>query len=177
MNQLYAAPSRTPANSKGVTEMEKQNVSFYVPVNTGPAFWGPNDRYTFLVTGAQSDGAYFIMEADVPPGGGPPPHIHRREQESFYLLDGTLEIQMGDKTVQASKGDFVHIARGEVHCFRNTGSTTARLLLIFSPGGIEGFFEDSLERVQDRSEEQPKNWETVVARYIEAAPRYGLEFK
>ena len=156
--------------------MEKQEVSLYVPADTGPAFWGPNDRYTFLVTGAQSDGAYFIMEATVPPGGGPPPHIHRREQEVFYLLDGTLDIQMGDKVVKASTGDFVHIARGTVHCFRNTGDTTARLLLIFSPGGIEGFFEDSLERVTDRSAPQPQNMEAVVARYVEAAPRYGLEF-
>lgn len=157
--------------------MEKKNVSFYTPVDTGPSFWGPNDRYTFLVTGAQSDGAYFIMEADVPPGGGPPPHIHHREQESFYLLDGTLEIQMEDKVVQASKGDFVHIARGTVHGFRNTGSATARMLVIFSPGGIEGFFEDTLERVQDRSAKQPQNAEAVVARYLAVAPRYGLEFK
>lgn len=156
--------------------MTNQNVPLYVPADTGPSFWGPNDRYTFLVTGAQSDGAYFIMEALVPPDGGPPPHIHRREQESFYLLEGTLDIQMGDKVVQASQGDFVHIPLGTVHCFRNTGSGTARMLLIFSPGGIEGFFEDSLERVVDRSAPQPQNMDEVVARYVEAAPRYAMEF-
>lgn len=156
--------------------MEKQNVPLYVPADTGPSFWGPNDRYTFLVTGAQSNGAYFIMEAIVPPGGGPPPHIHRREQEAFYLLDGTLDIRMGDEVVQASTGDFVHIPCGTVHGFRNTGSTAARLLLTFSPGGLEGFFEDTLERVQDRSSEQPQNMAAVVARYVEAAPRYGMVF-
>ena len=156
--------------------MLNQNLPLYVPVETGPSFWGPGDRYTFLVTGAQSDGAYFIMEATVPPGGGPPPHIHRREQESFYLLDGTLDIRMGDKVVKASTGDFVHIPCGEVHCFTNTGDTTARMLLIFSPGGIEGFFEDSLEKVTDRTAEQPENMDIVVQRYLEAAPRYGLEF-
>lgn len=156
--------------------IQQLNVPLCVPADTGPSFWGPGDRYTFLVTGEQSDGAYFIMEALVPPEGGPPPHIHRREQESFYLLDGTLDIQMGDKVVQASTGDFVHIPCGTVHCFRNSGSSTARMLLIFSPGGIEGFFEETLEPVADRLAAPPANMDAVVARYVEAAPRHGLQF-
>ena len=117
--------------------MADQNIARYVSADTGPSYWGPGDRYTFLVTGAQSDGAYFIMEAIVPPGGGPPPHIHRREQESFYVLEGTLDIQMGDQTVHASAGDFVHIPIGMVHSFRNNGDSLARQLVIFSPGGLE----------------------------------------
>jgi len=156
--------------------MSDQNIARYVPADSGPSFWGPGDRYTFLITGAQSDGAYFIMEAIVPPEGGPPPHIHHREQESFYVLDGALDINMGDKVVQATTGDFVHIPCGMVHAFRNTGSTTARLLLIFSPGGIEKFFEETLEQVEDRSADSPDNMDAVVARYIEAAPRHGLKF-
>ncbi len=156
--------------------MLERNIPLHVSADTGPAFWGPGDRYTFLVTGAQSDGAYFIMEALVPPDGGPPPHIHLREQESFYLLDGTLDIQMGDTVVQASRGDFVHIPCGTVHCFRNTGQNTARMLLIFSPGGIERFFEETLEPVVERTVPQPANMDAVVARYVEAAPRHGLQF-
>jgi oxalate decarboxylase/phosphoglucose isomerase-like protein (cupin superfamily) len=78
--------------------------------------------------------------------------------------------------VQASTGDFVHIPAGTVHCFRNTGSRTARLLLIFSPGGIERFFEETLDRVEDRTADPPNNMEEVVARYVEAAPRHGLHF-
>ncbi len=72
-------------------------MAFHLPADTGPSYWGPGDRYTFLVTGAQTNGAYFIMEAIVPPGGGPPPHIHHREEESFYLLEGTLDITLGEK--------------------------------------------------------------------------------
>jgi quercetin dioxygenase-like cupin family protein len=116
------------------------------------------------------------MEAIVPPEGGPPPHIHEREQESFYVLEGTLEIRMGDMTVQAGTGDFVHISCGTVHAFRNTGSDMARVLLIFSPGGMERFFEETLELVEDRSAPQPSNMDEVVARYVEAAPRHGLVF-
>ncbi len=156
--------------------MSNRNLPLYVPADTGPSFWGPGDRYTFLVTGAQSDGAYFIMEAIVPPEGGPPPHIHHREQESFYVLEGTLDIKMDDKVVQATAGDFVHIPRGTVHAFRNSGTESARLLLIFSPGGMERFFEETLEQVQDRSAPQPDNMDVVVERYLDAAPRHGLEF-
>jgi quercetin dioxygenase-like cupin family protein len=156
--------------------MSDQNIARYVSADTGPSYWGPGDRYTFLVTGAESDGAYFIMEAIVPPGGGPPPHIHRREQESFYVLEGTLDIQMGDQTVHASAGDFVHIPIGTVHSFRNNGDSLARQLVIFSPGGLERFFEETLEMVEDRSALPPDNIDAVVARYVEAAPRHGLEF-
>ena len=78
--------------------------------------------------------------------------------------------------VPAKAGDFVHIACGTVHCFRNNGDTDARMLLIFSPGGFERFFEETLEPVSDRAATQPDNIDAVVARYVEAAPRHGLEF-
>src|SRR5215216_5101218 len=159
-----------------MTTQVSQNIARYVPFETGPSYWGPGDRYTFLVTGAQSDNAYFIMEAIIPPGGGPPTHIHNREHEAFYVLEGTLDIQIGDKVVQASAGDFVHIPIGTVHSFRNSGDSVARQLLIFSPSGMEHFFEETLEVAHDRSAPPPDNIDTVVARYVEAAPRYGLEF-
>ena len=56
-------------------------------------YWGPGDRVTFLVTGAESHGGCFIVEGMVPPGGGPPPHIHRFEDESFYILEGAATFQ------------------------------------------------------------------------------------
>ena len=156
--------------------MSDQNIARYVSADTGPSYWGPGDRYTFLVTGAQSNNAYFIMEAIIPPGGGPPPHIHHREQEAFYVLEGTLDIRMGDRVVRASMGDFVHIPIGTVHSFRNSGNSVARQLVIFSPGGLERFFEETLEVVEDRSAPNPTNIDAVVARYVEAALRHGLEF-
>jgi D-alanyl-D-alanine carboxypeptidase len=130
--------------------MENQSIAFHQPADTGPAYWGPGDRYTFLVTGAQSNGAYFIMEGIIPSGGGPL-HIHRREEECFYLLEGTLEITLGEKTFNATTGGFIQIPRGIVHKFHNVGSTTARMLLLFSPGGMDKYFEETLEPVQDRS--------------------------
>jgi quercetin dioxygenase-like cupin family protein len=151
---------------------------FHRPVATGPAFWGPGDHYTFLVTGEESGGAYFAMEALVPPGGGPPPHIHTREDETFYLLDGEIEFRLGDETITAGPGDFVNVPRGVVHCFTNTGTTTARMILTFTPAGIEAWFAETLERAPNdvTDEDVPDNVEAVGARYVAAAPRYGLVF-
>lgn len=146
------------------------------PVDTGPAYWGPGDHYTFLVTGEESGGAYFVMEALVPPGGGPPPHIHREEDETFYVLEGEVEFLLGDETVMARRGDFVNIPRGTVHRFRNTGMGTARLVLTFTPAGIERFFEATLEQAPNGATDAPDNVDEVSARYAAAAPAFGLEF-
>lgn len=146
------------------------------PVHTGPAYWGPGDHYTFLVTGEESGGAYFAMEALVPPGGGPPPHIHRREDETFYLVDGRIEFLLGEKRIVAGPGDFINVPRGTVHCFRNTGTATARMVLTFTPAGMERFFEETLEPAPNGVQDAPANVEEVAARYVAAAPKYGLEF-
>jgi quercetin dioxygenase-like cupin family protein len=146
------------------------------PAHTGPMYWGPGDLYRFLVTGAESGGAYFAMEALVPPGGGPPPHIHRNEDETFYVVEGECSIRLGDETITAGVGDFVNVPRGLVHCFHNDGAAPMRMILTFTPAGMERFFEETLERAVDPTLAPPDNVEAVAARYAEAAPRYGLEF-
>jgi quercetin dioxygenase-like cupin family protein len=146
------------------------------PVDTGLAYWGPGDRYTFLVTGAESGGAYFVMEALVPPGGGPPPHIHTLEDETFYLIEGEIEFLLGASKIIAGPGDFVNVPRGSVHCFHNVGLKTARLVLTFTPAGIEKFFEETLEPAPQGVLQPPDNVNEVAARYAEAASRYGMTF-
>lgn len=156
--------------------MTDQNCAFHLAADTGPCYWGPGDRYTFLVTGAQTNGAYFIMEAIIPAGGGPPLHIHHREQESFYLLEGTLDIILGEKKLKAATGDFVQIPRGMIHAFRNAGSATARMLLFFSPAGMDKYFEEVLDPVQNRSAAIPPITDSLIARMVDAGPKHGIEF-
>jgi quercetin dioxygenase-like cupin family protein len=146
------------------------------PAGTGRNYWGPGDMYTFLVTGEESGGALFSMEAFVPPGGGPPPHIHEREDETFYVLEGQVTFRLGDETVVAGPGDSVHVPRGNIHNFRNDAETTARVILTFTPSGIEKFFEETLNAALDPSMLPPETVEEVAARYTEAAPRYGMTF-
>jgi quercetin dioxygenase-like cupin family protein len=146
------------------------------PAGTGATYRGPGDLYRFLVTGAETAGAYFAMEAIVPPGGGPPPHIHRHEDETFYILEGECSLLLGDDWIVAGAGDFVNVPRGTVHRFQNRGADEMRMILTFTPAGIEKFFEETLERTLDPSAQIPDNVDEVAARYAAAAPRYGIEF-
>ena len=146
------------------------------PEGTGDMYWGPGDLYRFLVTGAETGGAYFAMEAVVQPGGGPPPHIHTNEDETFYVVEGRCSIRLGDDWVTARTGDFVNVPRGTVHCFHNDGAAPMRMILTFTPAGIEHFFEETLQRALDPTQSSPEPPEAVAARYAEAAPRYGMRF-
>ena len=159
--------------------MQNQNQVKYVPAGTGPLYWGPGDRVTFLVKGEESGGACFIIEVVTPPGGGPPPHIHHFEEESFYVLQGTVTIQVAGQTFQASPGDFMHIPRGTVHTFKNDGKVDAKFLVIISPAGPAGmqrFFEESFYPATDRSASPQLMTEELLGRMLAAAPKNGFEF-
>ena len=159
--------------------MKNQNQAKYVPAGTGPMYCGPGDRVTFLVTGAESHGNCFIVEGILAPGGGPPPHLHHFEDESFYLLEGTAAFQAGGQTIHAKAGDFIHIPRGTVHSIKNEGTVPARALVIISPAGPAGmqqFFEEAFHPVTDRSVSPPLITEEMVGRMIAAAARNGMEF-
>ncbi len=134
-----------------------------VPTKTGQAYWFMGDMFTFLVTGEESGRSYFTMEISVVPGNGPGPHIHHLEDEQFYILEGNLTYWVGDQTFQVSAGDFIHIPRGTVHAFKN-GISPAKLLVTFSPAGIEKFFQEVGEPVIDRTAQPPRLTEEVKAR-------------
>ena len=156
--------------------MATQATMFHRPRREGRSYWGPGDLYTFLVTGEESEGAYFSMLAIVPPGGGPPLHTHAFEDETFYVLEGTPTFRLRDERILAGPGDFVNVPRGILHCFRNLSDAPVEMILTFTPAGIERFFEETLERALDLTQDPPDNAEEVGARYAEAAPRYGMEF-
>jgi quercetin dioxygenase-like cupin family protein/catechol 2,3-dioxygenase-like lactoylglutathione lyase family enzyme len=147
----------------------------YVPAGTGPAYWGPGDQITFLITGEETGGAFFMAEVSVPPGGGPGPHVHHREEETFRLLQGALTIQAGGRTLNASAGDLVHLPRGIVHAFKNTGNVDAKFLLVVTPAGLEKFFEEAFYPAVDCSSAPPLVTQALLARLLAAAPRHGLE--
>lgn len=108
-----------------ITTTQNQNQVKYVPAGTGPMYCGPGDRVSFLVSGAESQGSCFIIEGMVAPGGGPPPHIHHFEDETFYLLEGTVTFQARGQTIHAKPGDCIHIPRGTVHSLKNEGTVPA----------------------------------------------------
>ncbi|TCN40079.1 cupin domain [Kribbella orskensis] len=84
-----------------------------------------------MLSGEQTGGQIGLVEAMVPPGGGPPPHIHERTDETFYMVNGELEFLSGDETFTASSGDVVFLPRGNVHRFHNPGIRPATLVFIY----------------------------------------------
>jgi mannose-6-phosphate isomerase-like protein (cupin superfamily)/catechol 2,3-dioxygenase-like lactoylglutathione lyase family enzyme len=148
----------------------------YVPAGSGSAYSGPGDQITFLLTGEQTGGAFLLAEVSVPPGGGTPPHLHRREEETFYVMQGTLRVQIGSETVQASAGDCVYLPRGITHCFTNTGSGEAKFLMMATPAGLEYFFVEGFRPVVDGVPPAPTMTEAMLNRLVAAAARSGLEF-
>jgi len=160
----------------GTAASSEQDQAVYVPAGTGRTYKSPIDQITFLITGEQSGGAFFMAEVIVPPGCGNPPHIHGREQEAFYLQQGTLTIQVGDKTLNASPGDFVQLPRGVVHCFQNTGTEDAKVLVMAAPAGLEKFFEEAFYPSADWPDAMPPMSDEFMARVLMAAAKCGLTF-
>jgi quercetin dioxygenase-like cupin family protein len=111
--------------------------ALHVRTGEGPTFWGSGDVYTLKATRETTDGWLGLVEATVPPGGGPIAHVHTRANEAFYVLAGEVELLDGDRTFIARTGDFAFIPRGIRHRFKNTGVRDVLLLFLFTPGGDE----------------------------------------
>jgi quercetin dioxygenase-like cupin family protein len=158
------------------SEMMGEHPPFHRPGSTDVVYWGPGVVITFLATGKDTNGAYTQVENEVAPGGGPPAHIHQREDETWYVVEGSLEFRIGESTRVARPGDYVRGPRGTVHVFRNVGERTARVLNTFVPAGIENFFMEVLQPVADRTAPPPAPPADLIDRMIKAGPRYGIEF-
>ena len=147
---------------------------YAVAAGEGERLWIVGDTMRFMATGDGTGGSLVLLENLTAPGGGPPPHIHTREDEFFYILDGTFEIRVGDEVHALGPGGFAYVPRGTVHNFRNTAQTASRILVGFTPGGMEGFFRESGRSATDDGPAPPVD-EEEIARTMAAAPRYGVE--
>lgn len=103
----------------------------------GPA-GGP---LTMKALGDQTAGSTTALENVIAPGEGPPLHLHRAQDEIWYLLEGALRFRLGDEVSHAPEGSLVFVPRGTPHCFQNVEGEPARILVVFTPAGMEGFFE------------------------------------
>jgi len=132
------------------------------------------DINRFLAVSEDTGGAYSQWEAIVPPGGGPRLHVHSRENESFYVLEGELVFQLGDIQETAAAGTYVNLPVGIPHCFRNKTQAVARLLITVIPGGLEGLFFESGTEVEPGATVAPEPAPGEKERIGASAPRYGI---
>jgi quercetin dioxygenase-like cupin family protein len=119
------------------------------------------------VHGRDTDGTLSVVESHDVPGGGPPPHIHHREDETFQIFEGEYEFRVGDQTIVVKPGTTLFAPRGVAHTYRYLGQTPGRLMCVITPSGFEGFFEEvsalNLQLPQD------------IPRVMELAEKFGLE--
>jgi len=135
------------------------------------------DVYRFLATGEDTDGKYAMWEALVPPGGGPPAHVHSREEEGFYVLEGEVTLTVGEERRVVTAGMFANMPVGSPHSFKNESNKPARMLISVAPAGLERmFFEVGVPVPQGATTVLPPT-EAEIEKMLAVAPRYGIEIK
>ena len=116
--------------------------SYLRHISTAPAIGIAGDIVHILADSASTGGAYVVVHTICPPGGGPPPHTHTREDELFFVIEGELTFMLGDQQIKAGPGTLVYGKRGEKHTFRNATDKSARFLITAVPAGIDAFFRE-----------------------------------
>lgn len=144
----------------------------HIPVDEGTKLWVYGDKDNIKVGNEETGGALTVVEVTFGPGAGPPPHIHANEHEAFYVLEGQVDVLDGDRRFTTGPGSFVFMPQGSHHAFKNTGDTFAKILLLFSPAGFEGYMKDFGTEWSEGSTPPESDMEEATR----IAERYGMTF-
>lgn len=135
------------------------------------------DRYRLLADSNMTDGRYMIVEAHVPPGGGPPPHVHSREEEGFYIIQGEMTFYTDEKSIKATAGSFINIPVGLAHWFRNESNRPVKMLILASPGGMENMFRKAGHPAVDATSPISPFGDDEKRLLVLAAAEHGIEIR
>jgi quercetin dioxygenase-like cupin family protein len=146
--------------------------------NEGEARWWFGALAELKATAADTGGQMTIVEVTEPPGAEAPLHVHYRDDEGFWILEGDVTFEVGDQTIEASAGDYVFGPRGIPHRF-TVGANGCRMLFILLPGGIEDVIRATSEPAQSRvlpphPEEEPSPGEIEGIKAIVKEHGYEL---
>ncbi|HEY1777883.1 MAG TPA: cupin domain-containing protein [Solirubrobacteraceae bacterium] len=142
----------------------------------GRSWWGPGDMYTFLVTGAESGGTMFALDCLCGVGGGPPVHRHLAEDELFSITAGSISFKAGELELELTAGESIFVPRGMAHSYTNKGPEQARMVAVYTPAGMEGWFREVYQEVEDPSGPPPPVTEEMLRAMHEAGPRYSIDW-
>jgi quercetin dioxygenase-like cupin family protein len=176
-----AHPGHSPFVPHEITPLSEagdQDVLVVPPDASGrPAYYSAGTLNTLLATGQETGGAFSLLNIVSLPQFGTPPHIHTREDEVYYVLDGQVNFQLGSPTgpqnIAATPGTFAFLPQGRPHAWQNTGTTLAEILVFPFPAGFEGFIIDQNQPVIDRSAPIPASPPTPEI--FDIAQEYGLQ--
>lgn len=158
-------------------ETSKKGITHVRPAEGRRSLRVFGELVTCKVTSDQTGGAYSLFEVTTQPGEGPPPHVHHREDEAFYVLEGEYEFFSGEGIIRVGKGSLLCVPRGTLHAHKNVGEAVGRLLSTQTPGGLyERFFEvvgealDGHDGGQSAFEDRPD-----ARKIMEVAAEHGIE--
>ena len=114
-----------------------------IPSGNEKVLWMRNFLVECRALSEDTGGVLSLMEFTVAPDDGPPMHTHHLEDETFFVLEGSFLIQVGDRRYEVNRGGCVFGARETQHGFVNSGASPAKLLVIATPAGLEHYFEES----------------------------------
>lgn len=151
-------------------------MSLQAPTLHGP---GGGVHYDFLgnrtivhAGGEETGGAMTVIEFEGPPGFGPPPHIHRREDELFYVLEGSATFHCDGREATFDVGGFCYLPRGLPHRFE-MGPDGGRILQVTTPAQFERMVADYGRRIE--GDEPATDTEVDVPRLVEVCQAYGID--
>ena len=152
-------------------EEEKLKSDFVYLPGEGKTITVAGENITFKAVSEDTKGSWTLMEFVVPPHfSGPPPHWHQKETEGFYVLSGTLTVQIEARTMSAPSGSFALIPPGVIHTFANHADEPVAFLSILSPGGFEEFVEELAAMMQRETTWPP----TDMSQYKALNAKYGM---
>jgi quercetin dioxygenase-like cupin family protein len=127
------------------------------------------DVVTLHLTGEETGGKFTMWTEVTPPGGGPPPHYHLNEDETFYVQEGRFSFFLSGQWQEYGPGSVVYMPRSVVHTFKNVGEQPGRLLITTYPSGFEVFFGRCAEEFK---QPQGPNMERIMA----ISAEHGIHF-
>jgi mannose-6-phosphate isomerase-like protein (cupin superfamily) len=140
----------------------------------GEAWWWFAALAEIKVTGEQTGGLLSIIEITEPPNQEAPLHVHHREDEGFWILEGEVTFEVGDATIHAGPGDFAFGPRGVPHRY-TVGDAGCRMLFVMTPGGFEDVIREMSVPAQSRTLPPPPEEEPDWAHVASVAKAHGCE--
>lgn len=122
--------------------MSRSNEMAIAPPGSRPVWEVLGERITCRISSEQTSGSLSAVEIRSLPDNGPPMHVHHREDEMFYVVDGVFELTCGTRVERAEPGALAFMPRGVRHTYRNAGREPGTLIVTIVPGGFEGFFRE-----------------------------------
>ena len=164
--QSFVATVQASIRRAPSVKHQPQSKRFYFDVGLG----------SVCLSGADTGGAYCLLEVSLAPGMAVPRHTHTREDEVYFVLEGELEVTVGDKIFVLGPGETLLAPRDIPHKLRNSGNTTNHYLLVFSPSGFEKFIMATAVPAPDNAVAPTEPPAVAIQNVHKLATDYGILF-